>query len=182
MASEKQRRGTGKQTTQKQEALSMHKTEQEEDKIKGKTEFELPEDLLEMPDFEGMSKQQLIIVAQASFRGPLPHPTIMKGYEEVLPGSADRIITMVEEQGKHRRNIDKEILRIQSRDGLLGIICALVISLVIIGCGALIVIKVPSTAGVISGSLLSLSGVATVVGTFLKGTRGDWESKDNKDE
>lgn len=33
---------------------------------------------------------------EESFEGPLPHPSILKGYEVVLPGSADRIIKMTE--------------------------------------------------------------------------------------
>lgn len=35
--------------------------------------------------------------------GPLPHPELYGGYEHVLPGSADRIMGMAEEEGRQRR-------------------------------------------------------------------------------
>ena len=31
-------------------------------------------------------------------QGPLPHPEILRGYEELLPGSADRIFRLVERE------------------------------------------------------------------------------------
>ena len=37
-------------------------------------------------------------IKQESFSGPLPHPQYYEGYEKVLPGSANRILTMTESQ------------------------------------------------------------------------------------
>lgn len=34
----------------------------------------------------------------SSFAGPLPHPELYAGYEKVLPGSANRILSMAEKQ------------------------------------------------------------------------------------
>lgn len=39
--------------------------------------------------------------------GPLPLPNILKGYEEALPGSADRILQIAEKNADSRREIDK---------------------------------------------------------------------------
>ena len=39
-----------------------------------------------------------IAAAKAEFSGPIPPPSIIEGYERVLPGSADRIISMAEKQ------------------------------------------------------------------------------------
>ena len=46
-----------------------------------------------------------------TFSGPIPHPTILKGYEEVLLGSADRILSMTEKEGEHRRKIETELVK-----------------------------------------------------------------------
>ena len=46
-------------------------------------------------------------VRGSSFSGPIPPPNIIKGYEEILPGSADRIIAMAENQSKHRQKWKK---------------------------------------------------------------------------
>ena len=43
-----------------------------------------------------------LVAFQASFTGPLPHPQILAMYEEVLSGSAERILTMAEAQQAHR--------------------------------------------------------------------------------
>ena len=42
------------------------------------------------------------IVLQEEYAGPLAHPRIVAGYEQFLPGSADRILTMAESQQQHR--------------------------------------------------------------------------------
>jgi uncharacterized membrane protein len=36
------------------------------------------------------------------YSGPIPHPEIIRGYEEVIQGSADRILKMTEKQLEHR--------------------------------------------------------------------------------
>ena len=42
------------------------------------------------------------------FGGPLPHPEIMQGFEDALPGAADRIMTMAERQMNHRHEMERE--------------------------------------------------------------------------
>ncbi|WP_455107625.1 DUF2335 domain-containing protein [Porphyromonas sp.] len=58
---------------------------------------------------EGLSEdkqaqiRRVVAVAQesSSFNGPLPHPSHFKGYEDVLAGSAERILAMAEKQQEH---------------------------------------------------------------------------------
>ncbi len=51
--------------------------------------------------------QKLVFKAvKSSFSGPLPHPEIMKGYEEVVPGAAQRILDMTEKRMDHRMNLE----------------------------------------------------------------------------
>lgn len=40
------------------------------------------------------------------YQGPLPPPAMLRGYEEVVPGSGERIIAMAERQAAHRQNIE----------------------------------------------------------------------------
>ena len=37
----------------------------------------------------------------ASFSGPLPPPAMFRGYEEVLPGAANRILKLTEDEAQH---------------------------------------------------------------------------------
>ncbi len=138
------------------------------------------ESLLEDPKkLKQLDKEQLMLVVQeaTTFSGPIPPPEILKGYEEAFPGAADRIIRMAEEQSKHRQYIEKKEVDTESRDSLLGILSALAIGVVIILCGTRIVVKVPNISGAVAGTILNLIGIATIIGTFLKGTGNSWKSK-----
>lgn len=46
-------------------------------------------------------------VIQSEFSGPIPPPSIIKGYEDILPGTAERIVSMAENQAKHRQDMEK---------------------------------------------------------------------------
>lgn len=46
-------------------------------------------------------------VEVSRFSGPLPHPEDLAKYEQVLPGAADRIIRMAEQQAAHRQSLEK---------------------------------------------------------------------------
>lgn len=56
--------------------------------------------------------------ASFAFSGPMP-PQMLAAYEEILEGSADRILRQVEENGKHRRRLESAVvgadLRLESR-------------------------------------------------------------------
>jgi uncharacterized membrane protein len=62
---------------------------------------------------------------------PLPPPSMLKGYEDVLPGVADRIFTLMEQQSAHRQELERTTLDRNSRSRDRGqffafILCALV--------------------------------------------------------
>ena len=50
-------------------------------------------------------------ITQVAFTGPLPHPASLKEYDTVLPGLAERIVTMAEAEARHRHDMDKEAAR-----------------------------------------------------------------------
>ena len=50
------------------------------------------------------------LVEQSLHMGPLPAPETFDHYERVLPGSAERIIKMAEQQGNHRRRIESWVV------------------------------------------------------------------------
>ncbi len=54
------------------------------------------------------------------FAGPLPLPQVLEGYDQALPGLAERIATMAEDEAKHRRVIERERLNIDSKLELRG--------------------------------------------------------------
>lgn len=48
------------------------------------------------------------IVERQAYQGPLPHPQDFAGFEEVLPGAADRILSMAEK--RQQAEIDQRIM------------------------------------------------------------------------
>ncbi len=110
----------------------------------------------ELPRFEGYDET----LGQRSFAG----------YEEALPGAADRILKMAEKQAEHRQYVEKKMVDTESRDSFLGIISALAIALFIIIAGTTVIVAVPGIHATVAGLIIDLTGIATVIGTFLKGT------------
>jgi len=94
-------------------------------------------DLLNQP---GISPQ-LVSITQAAFaasswHGPLPPAEQLKGYEDVLPGAADRIFTMAEEQARHRQHLEKVAVEGGNSRSWWGLALGFVISLVVLGLSA----------------------------------------------
>lgn len=42
--------------------------------------------------------------------GPFPSPKILEGYKKISPQAPGRIISMVEQQAKHRQKLEREIV------------------------------------------------------------------------
>lgn len=110
--------------------------------------------------------------------GPLPTPDILKEYDVALPGAAERIMIMAEKEQEHRHNFDNKCRETDSRDSLLGIVFALILGLGTLVAGAFIAVKIPSAAGAIAGTVMGISGIASIVATFLKGTKVSWKHKE----
>lgn len=66
----------------------------------------IPPELIEYIPEEKREEVISRIVLQEQYSGPLAHPRIVAGYERHLPGSTDRILTMAEEQQKHRLQME----------------------------------------------------------------------------
>lgn len=60
------------------------------------------------------SRTGMRLVAQSTettiYSGPIPHPEILHGYEQICPGAADRIIAMAENQQNHRISMEKIVV------------------------------------------------------------------------
>ncbi len=111
------------------------------------------------------SEQQL--VSAEYYEGIIPHPRLMREWEEVVPGSADSIFKRFEEQSKHRIKIEEKVVGANNFKLIIGPIFAFIIAMTTIGGGIWIALATPTTAGAILGGFLTLSGLGTVVTPFL---------------
>lgn len=57
------------------------------------------------------NQQQEIVVKQEKiehYSGIIPHHSLVEGYEKVCPGAADRILSMTENDLKHRQELERK--------------------------------------------------------------------------
>lgn len=96
------------------------------------------------------STRQVITHIQGSvFQGPLPPPETLQGYENILPGAADRIIMMAEKNQAHRHSLEARVIpagiiseRIAQASGFVLYLTSLII-------GAYLIINDKEVAGLI---------------------------------
>ena len=117
-----------------------------------------------------------IAISQEVHQGPLPHPHTLAMYDQVVPGSADRIIAMAEKQQAHRLEMESRALASNNRDSLLGIISGAMICLSAIGGGVLVAIYGHAA----EGTWMSSIGLASLVGVFVYGTRSRRHEREAK--
>jgi uncharacterized membrane protein len=62
-----------------------------------------------LPQGEGTG-QIMASITRSVYQGPIPPPEILKGYDLVKPGFAERIFVMAESQSKHRMQLEKTVI------------------------------------------------------------------------
>lgn len=107
------------------------------------------------------NESRVLNLVRQDFAGPLPHPSIMEGYEHVLPGSAERILVMAEKQLEHRIKTESLLAKEQMKQSGRGQHYALFICSFALGISAALAFTGHEvTASVIGG--LDLIGLAAV--------------------
>lgn len=126
--------------------------------------------------FQGMSKNNLpnqhnqtgVVVRQSSvqtFSGPLPPPEILRKFDEIVPGAAERIIKMAEEQFSHRKELEKKVIESDIARSKWGQMLGFLIAIVGLAASALVAIY----GNAIAGSVLGVGTLASLVGVFMYG-------------
>lgn len=127
-----------------------------------------------------MHKLQLqkssMTIQRSMHSGPLPSPDVLREYDDIYPGLANRIVCMAEEQSAHRREIEKIAVKSGSRDSLLGLIFGFLIGIATIFVGYLLGIN----GNVVSSSVIGTGGVAGLVAVFIYGTRSRRKEREDK--
>jgi uncharacterized membrane protein len=105
------------------------------------------------------NKNQVQVSSSQSlmYSGPLPTSQEFQGYEQVLPGAADRILAIAEKESEHRHDIEKDELRIKGR----GQIFALLISVISLGAVGLSIYFSQPIAS-IAPAIIAITGLASI--------------------
>lgn len=110
------------------------------------------------------------IAISEQFSGPMPHPKHLREYEEILPGAAERILSMTEKNLQHNMDADSRALEAEIEDskrgmqygaGLFGL-------LIVLGFASLFV----TDSAVVPGIFLSVAAIGGIT-AFIKGRNGN---------
>ena len=52
--------------------------------------------------------EPVVLARIENFQGPLPPPELLREYNDVLPGAAERIVTMAEQLAQHRMRMQSQ--------------------------------------------------------------------------
>lgn len=74
-----------------------------------------------------------ILERHERFEGPMPPPALLRHYEEILPGAAERILAMAERQLDHQIDWERTAIRAQSRNAFWGLSYGFIIGIALIG-------------------------------------------------
>ncbi|HHL33066.1 MAG TPA: DUF2335 domain-containing protein [Desulfobulbaceae bacterium] len=120
------------------------------------------------------SKQnsQQLVLQQHVVSGPIPDPATLQGYEDILTGAAERILTMAEGEAKHRREVEAAALAAQieadkrkHKEVLRGQLFGMVTTLTAFSLAAFALAKgYPSVAATICGATIIALATVFVTG------------------
>ncbi len=115
---------------------------------------------------------------QVTFSGPLPPPAILEHYDQVVPGAAERIITMTEQQSKHRQTLESKVVASDVFNSKLGLIFGFILGIVAIGGGILLTLQGQPIYGTIFGGLYLIG----IVGVFVYGSQQRRKERQSRSE
>lgn len=97
-------------------------------------------------------QQPGISIQEHQYSGPVPPPEILSGFEQIIPGAAERILAMAEENGRHQREMEKAAITFASDTVKRGQVYGLIIGiLAFITCIVALLLGSESTAMTIGG-------------------------------
>lgn len=116
-----------------------------------------------------------------SFAGPLPPPGMLAEYDQIHPGTADRIITQFEEQGRHRRKLENRVVWHNVISATTGQVMAFILLLGALGLGGFLLYHDKPVAGL--GTIITaVGGAATVLLVAQRARRGDLAAKRDQEK
>lgn len=113
------------------------------------------------------SNNGITVQKTEAFSGPLPHPDLLLKFNEAVPGAAERIIKMAEEQSAHRRDLERDVVSSDIARSKWGQILGFIIALFGLGVSAVIGIY----GNAIASGIIGAGTLASLVGVFMYGSK-----------
>ncbi len=117
-----------------------------------------------------------MMIHHEQFSGPLPPPAILKKYDEVVPGAAERIIKMAEEQSRHRQSLEAKVISSDVVNSRLGLLFGFIIGISTIVGGMYLALNDKQSVG----AFISFGGLATLAGVFVYGSKTRRDERESR--
>lgn len=119
-------------------------------------------------------KQEIIAMAKLEmYSGPIPHPDIIKGYEEVYPGAAKKIIDNGVEESNHRRHMESQRQKRKGRLAWFSLLSFVMIAALFMWFGYSLIMHGHSIIGSIFGGVGFVTGLGTLINNVTELTSKD---------
>lgn len=107
------------------------------------------------------------IIAQVSqqvttqYKGALPPPEMLREFNDIVPNGAERIVAMAEKQLDHRLDLEKTVIKGDSKRSWWGLWLGFASTIVVTGAGVSVALIASPVAGatIITSTLVSLAAV-----------------------
>lgn len=106
-------------------------------------------------------EEQEVIMTAISYSAPIPPPDILKGYAEIYPDAPEKIFNWVDDQQRHRHEMEKEHLNKSFSHSKIGMIGGIFLSFSFIICAFVLIVLDKEFLGMslIGGYIVSLVGI-----------------------
>lgn len=118
----------------------------------------------------------LIQQSSLSYSAPIPPPQMFEEYDRVLPGSAERILSMAEKQTIHRISLEEKVVSSNINKESLGMWMAFLITMTAIIGGIIIILDDKSAAGL----QIIITSLVILVGIFIYGRHSQMKERKEK--
>lgn len=131
-----------------------------------------------IPEVSKEKKDKLVAFVECieMYKGPIPHPSIIAEYEKLIPGSADRILSMAERQSSHRISLQSKVVEAEIKNSKKGQIFGFVLAILMIGAGITFAF-LGMEAGAITTIIITICGLSALFINSRVFKKRDLESK-----
>jgi uncharacterized membrane protein len=113
---------------------------------------------------------------QYSFSGPIPPPEVLEKYNQALPGSAERILAMAEQQSRHRQAIESRVIDSNIFVQKLGPFLGFIVAMTAVGGGVYLMVKGNNGYGLAA----VITALASLAGVFIYGKQQQKKELESK--
>lgn len=118
--------------------------------------------------------RQLLVESFEQYSGPIPHPQVMKDYQDISPDIVDRILTMAEEESKFRRLQEEKVLENSHKQIIGGQRAALFLGISGLAAAVAIAYFNPSWGGAVG-----ITAIASLISSLIVKRRNNYSHNNN---